>query len=42
MAYTLTNLDGTDDFDNCVSSGVYLYRVENGAESITNKMMLIR
>lgn len=34
--------NGTDESENLVSSGVYLYRIENGVESITNQMMLIK
>jgi hypothetical protein len=34
--------NGTDSSENLVSSGIYLYRFENGAEIITNQMMLIK
>jgi len=34
--------NGTDSSENFVSSGIYLYRIENSTESITNQMMLIK
>lgn len=34
--------NGTDSSENLVSSGVYLYHIENGAENVTNEMILIK
>ncbi len=34
--------DGTDSFNKPVSSGVYLYRLQVGNQSLTKKMMLLR
>lgn len=39
--YTVT-WDGTDDCDNPVSSGLYLYKFKAGDQSITKKMFLIK
>ncbi|MBW6513444.1 MAG: carboxypeptidase regulatory-like domain-containing protein [Candidatus Syntrophosphaera sp.] len=34
--------DGRDDFGKPVSSGIYLYRLESGGESLTRKMILLK
>lgn len=39
--YTAT-WDGTDDFGRQVASGIYLYRMQSGTFSQTQRMMLLK